>query len=382
MVLRRSIPGRAALIAVIAWSVALGTAASADVPRDGAGFGIADDETDWLNPAAAVNLGAPFERLRPAAYRLQVPWNVSEPAPPGATAEEVVRAANRSSWRQRTHALIDIARARGATTIVLTLRANNDSTVGKAGYLPPPAVHAVEVARTVAEFAAKVDVWGVANEPNLWQMDDDHAMGRIPVPTLVAYQDNLRAALAAHDPTALRTSPDFNDETREWLEYVRAYSRAGGDWGDVAAIHPYGAVARYAETGDAAAAMAGIEQFARAVPPGLEIWATEVGAHHDGDPERQAAAVAWLAAGQESCPSPPPCSPASHDRIARLLYYHVRDHSSTWDTALVERDLSPRPAWAEWCAASHGDDRDHPDCRPSVFERTGAPPGPVRWPAP
>jgi len=367
----------------VAWTT-LAPPAAADVPRDGSGFAIADDETDWLNPAGAVNLGTPFQRLRPTVYRLQIPWNALEPAPPDATPEQAATAANRSSWVVRTNALIDLARARGVTTVILTLRANNDSTVGRGGYLPPPDIHAAEVAGVVAAFAPKVDVWGAANEPNLWQVADDahRDIGRIPVATLVAYQDNLAAAVAAHDPTALRTSPDFNDETPDWLGYVRAFSRAGGDWGDVAALHPYGAVARYAETADPLAALSGVEEFARAVPPGLDIWATEVGAHHDGDPVRQAAATEWLAAGQDTCLSAAPCSPASHDRVTRILYYHVRDHSDTWDTALVETDLTPRPAWSVWCAAAHGDDGDHPDCRPTAFERAGNVVGPVRWPAP
>ncbi|NLT06261.1 MAG: hypothetical protein GXY03_08110 [Solirubrobacterales bacterium] len=381
-------PGASALPLRLLFAVALVLAlaappATADVPRDGSGFAIADDETDWENPAAAVNLGAQFERLRPAVYRLQIPWNALEPAPLGASAGELERASNRSAWRWRTHALIDAARARGATEIVLTLRANNDSTVGRGGYVPPVAVHAAEVARVVADFAPKVDAWGVANEPNLWQVGDDahRDIGRIPTAALVTYQDNLAAALAAHDPSALRTSPDFNDETRDWLGYVRAYSRAGGDWGDVAALHPYGAVASYAATGDPVAALRGIEDYARAVPPGLDIWATEVGAHHTGDPARQAAAVDWLATGQDGCASTAPCSPASHDRFTRILYYHVRDHSDSWDTALVESDLTPRPAWTVWCAAAHGDRPDHPDCRPTAFERAGSPVAPG-WPPP
>jgi hypothetical protein len=137
---------------------------------------------------------------------------------------------------------------------------------------------------------------------------------------------------------------------------VRAYSAAvpDGGWGDVAALHPYGDVRR-ATAPDSPAAFT--DAFAALLPPDHDIWVTEVGAHHDGDPAAQAARVGWIADVL-----------ASHPRVKRVAYYNLRGGGADWDTGLLDGDFARRPAWYAWCAATHGDDPTAPDC-------TAPPPG-------
>ncbi|NLT05442.1 MAG: hypothetical protein GXY03_03935 [Solirubrobacterales bacterium] len=355
----RSVRAISALFVALTVSGTIAVQAKADTPRNGYGLFIADDETNWANPNASLNLDERFARLRPKLYRLQIIWNALEAAPSNPTPAEAQAALERAAWVTRTHALIDKARTQGVEQIVLTLRANEPSNAGTGGYVPTPTRYEIEIAKVVQEFADDVDVWGGANEPNLWKTSAS-TIGAIPFNTLVAYQASLAEVVGYYDPTAIWTSPDFNDETGAWATYVTNYKNAGGGWGHVAAFHPY--------AGAAAQSLATTNDYAAIVPSGKSIWVTEVGAHASPNLTTQNARVGWISRGQASCPSSSPCSLASHDRVAKIAYYHMRDHSSTWDTALMESTLDRRPAWYTWCAATHGDNALHADCDPALGE--------------
>lgn len=322
---------------LLAWASAPAPASAAS-SRDGGGLFVADDDWDHANPGALPALGGDFERLRPRVFRLQTIWNTVD----------------RPEWLIRAEAMIARARSRGAGEIVLTLRSNNPVNVGPEGYFPTPAEYRAKVEPLVRRLAPQVDVWGPANEPNIaWRPKEDLA-GQAPLDpvTLAGYYGALRDVAREHDPTALITSPDFLDagSLAAFTEYVTTYSAAapGGGWGDVAALHPYGDVKR-AVVPDSPAAFT--DAFAALIPPDHDIWVTEVGAHHEGDPSAQAARVRWIADVL-----------ANHPRVARVAYYNLRGGGLDWDTGLFDGDFARRPAWYVWCAATHGDDPTAPDC--------------------
>ncbi len=327
--------------------------ASADPSRDGYGLFIADDETNWGDPSTAVNISDDFSNLNPKLYRLQIIWNAKEPAPANPTQAQIDSAAQRAAWVVRTHALIDAAKLRGVENIVLTLRANHAGNVGTGGYVPTATRYELEARKVVQDFASKVDVWGGINEPNLWKTGAN-STGAIPVSTLVDYQAGFTEVVDHWDSSATITSPDFNDETANWNGYATNYQNAGGGWGDVAAFHPYAAAATQN--------LSTINQYAAIVPGNRDIWVTEVGTHFNGNPAAQAVGVEWIAKGQAQCPNANACSLASHDRVKRIAYYHMRDNNPTWDTALLNADLTRRLAWYKWCSAAHGDNAAHGDC--------------------
>jgi putative glycosyl hydrolase len=285
------------------------------------------------------SLGGDFERLRPRVFRLQTIWN----------------SVDRPEWLARTEAMIAQARSRGVRQIVLTLRSNNPANVGPEGYFPTPAQYRAKVGPLVRRLAGQVDVWGPANEPNIaWRPKEDPA-GQAPLDpvTLAGYYGVLHDLVRERDPSALVTSPDFLDagSLAAFTGYVATYSTAaGGGWGDIAALHPYGDVER-AIAPDSPAAFT--DAFAALVPPDKDIWVTEVGAHHDGDPAAQAARVSWIANVL-----------ANHPRVKRVAYYNLRGGGADWDTGLFDGDFARRPAWYAWCAATHGDDPADPDCAP------------------
>jgi hypothetical protein len=332
---------RVLLLAAVAVASALcasPAASSAATTRDGLGLFVADDDWDHANPGALPALGGDFERLRPQVFRLQTIWNTVD----------------RPEWLIRAEAMIATARSRGVRQIVLTLRSNNPANVGPEGYFPTPAEYRAKVEPLVRRLAPQVDVWGPANEPNIaWRPKEDPA-GQAPLRpvALAGYYAALRDLVRAHDPTALVSSPDFLDagSLAAFADYVRAYSAAvpDGGWGDVAALHPYGDVRR-ATAPDSPATFT--DAFAALLPPDHDIWVTEVGAHHDGDPAAQAARVSWIADVL-----------ANHPRVKRVAYYNLRGGGADWDTGLFDGDFARRPAWYAWCAATHGDDPTAPDC--------------------
>lgn len=332
----------------LAVSILVGAApATAATPRDGTGLFVADDDWDFAQPGALPALGDDFARLRPKAFRLQTVWNTVD----------------RPEWLARTEAMIAHARRQGAEQVILTLRSNNPANVGPEGYFPTPDQYRAKVEPLVQRLAGMVDVWGPANEPNIaWRPKDDPA-GQAPLDPIVlaGYYDALAEIVDRHDPTALITSPDFLDagSLPSFNDYVTTYSAAasGGGWGDVVAFHPYGDVERAVEP---SAPAAFTDALAALIPPDREIWVTEVGAHHEGDPDAQTARVKWIADVL-----------ANHPRVTRVAYYNMRGGGPEWDTGLLDGGFARRPAWYAWCAATHGDDPEHPDCAPPPTDAAG-----------
>lgn len=350
---RRLVP-LAFLAVSVALAAALPATAAAAAPRDGSGLFVADDDWDFAAPGVLPALGSDFGRLRPRAFRLQTVWNTVD----------------RPEWLERTEAMIAHARLRGVEQIILTLRSNNPANVGPEGYFPTAAEYRAKVEPLVERLAGAVDVWGPANEPNIAWRPKEAPGGQAPLPArlLAGYHVAFEEIVRRHDPSALITSPDFLDagSVASFADYVRAYSAAaGGGWGDVVALHPYGDVKR-ADRPDAPAAFT--DAFAALIPPDREIWVTEVGAHHDGDSAGQAARVKWIADVL-----------ASHPRVARVAYYNMRGGGPEWDTGLLDADFSRRSAWYAWCAATHGDDPRHPDCAPPFLDPADDGPGCIAY---
>ena len=223
-----------------------------------------------------------------------------------------------------------------------------------------------QVAPFVDRFTPDVEWWSPVNEPGLrgWLFTPDGA-------AMVAdFSIRLRAHLERH-PADKQLSPDFNDHyatdgslarhldgTSLVARYVRLFNEAGGQFGRAIAWHAYGAVEHrsLASTDDLVASLVGT--------PGenLPIWVTEAGAHVDDDfaPGRTEAGqdvrVRWLTDVRRGL--------ASHDRITRLSYYHMREEPDLrsggcrplagfpWDSGLVRSCGEPRPAWHSWCRAA------------------------------
>jgi hypothetical protein len=313
---------------------------AATTPRHGSALFIADDDWDFAAPGALPALAEDFARLGPRAVRLQTVWNTVD----------------RPEWMTRTRAMIARARGQGAQQIILTLRSNNPANVGPEGYFPTPDQYRTKVEPLVQQLDGEVDAWGPANEPNIAWRPKEASGGQAPLTAiaLAGYYTVFHDIVRRHDPTALITSPDFLDagSLARFTHYVTTYSAATADggWGDVVAFHPYGDVKR-ADHPDAPATFT--DALAALIPPDREIWVTEVGAHHEGDPGAQAARVEWIAGVL-----------ADHPRVTRIAYYNMRGGGPEWDTGLLDADFARRPAWYAWCVATHGDDPTHPDCAP------------------
>ena len=310
---------------------------SAGVPNSGFGFSIADDDGNWNNPTDLPQLGHRFLGLKPKVFRLQIVWNAFENGK-----------WEQTRWIARTHAMIDRARAQGVEQIILTIRGNQTDDVGQFGYFPTVTEYDALVRQIVQNFASKVDVWGAANEPNLWKPSAAGG-GAVSAALLAQWQARMRWILDNWDPNALLTSPDFNDETANWAAYVDNYKAQGGTFGNAAAFHPYKAVQ---DMNDST-----VTTFASKLPAGLPIWVTEVGARWSTGPAGHEQRVNWIIN-----------TLGNHPRVNRISYYHMRSGNPSWDSALMNSDYTRRPAWFKWCAASHGS-ATHTDC--------AAPPAPL-----
>jgi hypothetical protein len=320
---------RALLVALVVLATA--APASAAVPRDGWGLGIADDS--YLTTGA--RLPDDFRALGPKTFRLQVHWNAA--CAPGRL--ESVR-----DW-------IAQARDLGAEQIVVTFKQHPGEDCGdpvECGPQPTEACYAARITEVVRALAADVDVWGAANEPNL---GDAWLPGTAGARRLARYWAVFSEVLADWDPSAQTISPEFADRSDlgSLAPYLNAYKQAGGGFGDYVGYHAYWGV--HAMT------RAPTEELAALTPPELPIWITEVGAfgvnpaHAIAHSEReQDERVDWLLND--------PGGLAQHPRVARLSYYHLQASSEAgfWDSALSNADGTPRPSWATWCAAAHGGD--------------------------
>jgi hypothetical protein len=357
MNIRRCLPRALAVMALL---VALAPAtASAAVSESGWGFSIADDYTpDWSDPDYFPQFGSGFQRLDPKVFRLQVVWNAME----GGTDPNAIK---RKQWRERTHGMIQKAKERGVELIILSLRGNYPDNVGADGYFGNSSAYYAKIKPLVQEFADEVDIWSPANEPNAkWRPDNAPGGGQaLSAEYAAAYYLRMREAVASYDPGAYITSPDFLDSPgfKGYVETYKSYIPPGiPKWGNAAAFHPYRGVEQSASGG-----IWTTDTFASLLPSEFPIWITEVGAHADKfGIAGQAQQVSWIVN-----------TLGGHPNVTRISYYDMLDRPITWDTALLNEDHSPRPAWYTWCAAAHGGDATHPDCsaldvgRPAAIAR-------------
>jgi hypothetical protein len=291
---------------------------------------------DGFEAAADAWYGDWFEPLRPRAFRLQVHWN--------ADSLEQIKAAQ----------LIDWVRAHGVTEVMVTFKKN--------GPTPSADDYANSIRSIVRALAGRVDAWGAANEPNI---GDTWLPGLAGAELLAAYWQRFAFIVEAEDPTAVKVSPEFAD--RSDLQplspaYMNRYLERGGGFGDVAGWHAYWDAHH--------GTLATTEDYLRYVPAGVPVWVTEVGGFGRNlnraiaDPEDvQNSKVLWLID-----------TLAHHPRVERLFYYHARDSGQPdWDSALLRKDGSRRPAWYSWCVAAHAGNFTDRDCTPVWFAPGWAP---------
>jgi hypothetical protein len=318
---------RALLVAL----AVLGTAApaSAVVPRDGWGLGIADDS--YMTPGS--RLPDQLRALGPKTFRLQIHWNAA--CTPG-------RIESARDW-------IAQARDLGAERIAVTFKKNPAVDCGdpvNCGPQPSEACYAARIGEVVRALASVVDVWGPANEPNL---GDTWLPGTDGARLLARYWMAFAGVLAMYDPTAQAISPEFADRSDlgSLAPYVNAYKAAGGGFGNYVGYHAYWGVH--------ARSRAPTDELAALTPPELPIWITEVGAFGvnpsrsiESSDREQAARVDWMLNAPDGL--------ANHPRVARISWYHLQasPDEAFWDSALSNADGTPRPSWLEWCSAAHG----------------------------
>jgi hypothetical protein len=312
----------------LAFSGLAATSASASVTHDGWGLGLADDT--HIGGPAIPNWGQWFDRLRPKVFRMQLHWD--------ADAAEIDRAKTR----------IFYLRAHGVQQVVVTFNFGDR--------LPDyPAEYGEHIGPIVTDMASIVDAWGPANEPNVSPYISPY--------DLVDYWQQFYFIVTAHDPSALKTSPDFadsydyaqhhsaNDPPSSLSTYLITYLANGGGWGDVAAFHPYWGV-HFGTT-------ATTTDFLAYVSGGRPVWLTEVGAfktttHHgvgDQTEAQQAFRTGWLIG-----------TLGAMTRIQRIYYYSVSAGSTAFDTGLLNAQAAPRQAWDVWCLGTHNNNGSHPDC--------------------
>lgn len=314
-------------------SLVLSGSAAASAPHDGWGFGLADDDAigSAVMPPPSID-NAMFDRLRPKTFRLQVYWDAENDP----TVE--------NDYIDRAKEEITRVREAGVEQVIVTFKRH--------GAEPSTLEYELAIKKVVDELKNYVDVWGPANEPNAGETWLGGVEG---AQKLAKFNDSLIEVVDAWDPTALRTSPDFVEPAslENLTTYINAYLNAGGGWGHYIAFHPYSGVNANPPS------LAGVDRIASLSPSGKPIWITEVGAFGIGgghnDPQTvQNDRVHWMTT-----------TLAGHSRVGRIYYYHMRGKTGAeikWDTALLNNDLSSRPAWYTWCAASHGDQANHADC--------------------
>jgi len=315
---------KALLLAIVAAWLMPAPPSSAAVAPDGSGYGIADPD-----PISSRSLDASFARLRPKTFRFIVDWDIaSDPGEKAQAAERIAR-----------------ARAAGVEEIAVTFERPPGRDASGQGAPPSRDVWLAQVSAFIHEFTPHVEWWSAANEPNL----ETPALPKLDPTRLAEYSSDLASWLAVYHPEDRLISPEFSDGG-EVAQYVRDFRNAGGHFGTVVGWHAYNG----AQQRD----LAGTDELLAAVPD-LPLWITEVGAHENDPREpsqlqaQQASRVEWIVS-----------TLAAHPRVWRVSYYHMRDHNSAWDTALVDAAGVPRQAWYTWCAASHGGDPSAPDCLP------------------
>jgi len=336
----RCLLGLLVAAAITTLSLLAAQPSAAQAPRNGTGFGISDSD-DYVEQA----MGYGFAALRPSTFRFIVPYNaVQDPA-----------------LMERTAERIGLARSAGVREVVVTFGARGGDSA-ETGFYRPSADEWISLVRQFMDrFDPEVDVWGPANEPNAgvgW-LGGAHSDGPRK---LAGYYLALEAELRIRGGHDKLLSPEFHDqydgdlpdhrETRllhgqddprsNLAHYLDHYVAAGGGFGDYIGWHPYSGVRR--------SSVASTEDLISATPSGPPIWITEVGAVVSAprlgiqiDLHAQNAQVRFIVDRLSELP-----------RVARVSYWHMINLTPGWDSALLESDGKPRPAWYTWCAAAHG----------------------------
>ena len=345
----RRIAARVAVACALTVPALAPATASADVPPGG--WGISDD---FHTPS--VSLNDSFDELAPKSFRLIAQW--TRLGEPGYLAEIQARINEANA----------AARAPGGMEIAVSFS------------VPPQTWQGVpltgqawldQVKPFIARFTPEVEWWSPVNEPGLrgWTFTPSGA-------AMVAdFSVRLKNHLAQSHPADSLLSPDFNDhynadgtlkrhlDGTSYVErYVKLFDRAGGEFGSAVSWHVYGGV-RYKNllsTDDLVTTLAATKGA------GLPIWVTEAGAHVNdtrtpGQTEaQQDDQVKWMVDTVSGL--------ASHDRITRMSYYHVRQETDVtsltcrptpnfpWDTGLLTACGVRRPAWYTWCLAARQKD--------------------------
>ena len=206
-----------------------------------------------------------------------------------------------------------------------------------------------QVTPFITRFTPDVEWWSPVNEPGLkgWTFTPTGA-------SMVAdFSVRLKSYLEQNHPADKQLSPDFNDhyntdgtlkrhpDGTSFVErYVKLFDKAGGEFGSAVSWHAHAATKfkSLLGTDDLVTTLAATKGAT------LPIWVTEVGAHVNdtrapGQTEaQQDDQVKWLVDTTSGL--------ASHDRITRMSYYHMRQEPDAnaqgcqpvagfpWDTAL------------------------------------------------
>jgi hypothetical protein len=327
----------------------LPASSSADVGPDG--WGISDDyHTSYLS------LNASFDELAPNTFRLIAAWDrLSDPA-------------YLSQMQARIKEANAAARKPGGMEIAVSFS------------VPPQTWGGVpltgqawldQVTPFITRFTPDVEWWSPMNEPGLkgWTFTPSGAAA------VADFSVRLKNYLQQNHPADRQLSPDFNDHyntdgtlkrhpdgTSFVDRYVKLFDKAGGEFGSMVSWHVHGAV-KYKSvlgTDDLVTTLAATKGAS------LPIWVTEAGAHVNdtrapGQTEaQQDDQVKWLVDTSTGL--------ASHDRITRMSYYHMRQETDVnastcqpvanfpWDTALQTACAQRRPAWYTWCLAARQKD--------------------------
>jgi hypothetical protein len=352
------IAARALAALAFAVPVALPASSSADVgPGD---WGIADDFH-----VPSISLNASFDELAPKSFRFIAAWDRLKDPVYLAQIQAKIAEANAA------------ARGPGGMEIAVSFS------------VPPQTWQGVpltgqawmdQVAPVIARFTPDVEWWSPMNEPGLkgWTFTPSGA-------SMVAdFSVRLKNYLQQNHPSDKLMSPDFNDhynadgtlkrhtDGTSFVErYVKLYDKAGGEFGSAVSWHAHGAVKfkSMLSTDDLATTLAATKGAT------LPIWVTEAGSHLDdsrapGQTEaQQDDQVKWMVDTNNGL--------ASHDRITRMSYYHVRQDTEVnaspcrawpnpWDTALVTACGKRRLAWYTWCLAARQKDAACYDASPTV----------------
>jgi hypothetical protein len=354
--------GRTAGCALVALAFAgqalLPASSSADVPAGG--WGIADDFH-----VPSISLNASFDELAPKSFRFIATWaQLNDPA-----------------YRAQVQSKINEANA--------AARTSGGMEIAVSFSVPPQTWQGVpltgqawidQVAPFIARFTSDVEWWSPMNEPGLkgWTFTPSGA-------SMVAdFSLRLKNHLQQSHPSDKLLSPDFNDhynadgtlkrhlDGTSFVErYVKLFDKAGGEFGSAVSWHAHGAV-RYKNllsTDDLVTTLAATKGAS------MPVWVTEAGAHLDdsripGQTEaQQDDQVKWMVDTNSGL--------ASHDRITRMSYYHVRQDTDVtaptcrawpnpWDTALVTACGKRRLAWYTWCVAAQQKDAACYDASPGA----------------